>query len=56
MIKGSIESLAEGLELAVSIKFGETDETRTIIWIIKNIHDPARLRMLMNILRKTVDI
>lgn len=56
MIQGSVKSLAEGLELAISIKFGETDETRTVMDIIKTINDPARLRQIMNVVKNIPDI
>lgn len=56
VLKGSVESLAEELELAISIKFGETLETKTAMDIIKSIDDPSRLRDLKQIVKDSMDI
>lgn len=56
ILKGSVESLDEELELAISIKFGETIETKTAMDIIKSIDDPSRLRDLKQIVKDSMDI
>nr|WP_319393650.1 hypothetical protein [uncultured Desulfobacter sp.] len=40
--KGLEQGLLEGIELAVNIKFGDTDDCKTVITKIKSIQDINR--------------
>ncbi len=44
--KGLEQGLLEGIELAVSIKFGDTEDCKTVITKIKSIQDINRLKAL----------
>nr|WP_321399470.1 hypothetical protein [uncultured Desulfobacter sp.] len=44
--EGIEQGLLEGIELAVSIKFGDSDDCKTIIAKIKTIQDINRLKAL----------
>nr|WP_319393634.1 Rpn family recombination-promoting nuclease/putative transposase [uncultured Desulfobacter sp.] len=44
--QGIEQGLLEGIELAVSIKFGDTDDCKTVITKIKSIQDINRLKAL----------
>ena len=44
--QGLEQGLLEGIELAVSIKFGDSEDCKTVITKIKNIQDINRLKAL----------
>lgn len=55
-IDGAKESLVEGLELAISIKFGETAETETALETIRSIEDLERLKALKSVIKEAENV
>lgn len=49
--KGVSKGVLEGIEFAVSAKFGDTDDCKTVIAKIQNIKDINRLKALKGIIK-----